>query len=93
LGVNPWDPTAPMGQTPPHAPAAPAPGYVGAGPHWPTPHAMAPAPEPDTQTLDDGQTLREAYEALARLTIPLAREKGALDAGTAEELRRALDEG
>src|SRR6185437_16296228 len=39
-----------MGQTPPHAPAAPAPGYVGAGAHWPTPHAMAPAPEPDTQT-------------------------------------------
>jgi predicted short-subunit dehydrogenase-like oxidoreductase (DUF2520 family) len=46
-----------------------------------------------TETLDDGQTLREAYEALARLTIPLAREKGALDAGAAEELRRALDEG
>jgi hypothetical protein len=50
LGVNPWDQTAPMGQTPPQTPAAPAPGYVGAGAHWPTPHAIAPAPEPDTQT-------------------------------------------
>ncbi len=46
-----------------------------------------------TAAPDDGLTLREAYEALARLTIPLAREKGALDAGAAEELRRALDEG
>ncbi len=45
MGVNPWDPTAPMGPTPP------APGYAPAGPHWPTPQAMAPpAPEPDTET-------------------------------------------
>jgi predicted short-subunit dehydrogenase-like oxidoreductase (DUF2520 family) len=51
------------------------------------------ATETLTETRDDGQTLREAYEALARLTIPLAREKGALDAEAAEELRRALDEG
>jgi predicted short-subunit dehydrogenase-like oxidoreductase (DUF2520 family) len=40
----------------------------------------------------DGAALREAYEALARLTIPLAREKGALDAEAADAIRRALDE-
>lgn len=40
----------------------------------------------------DGQALREAYVALARLTLTLAREKGALDAEAAETLRRALDE-
>ncbi|HZC06605.1 MAG TPA: DUF2520 domain-containing protein, partial [Ktedonobacterales bacterium] len=40
----------------------------------------------------DGQALRDAYAALGRLTLPLAREKGALDAEAAEALRRALDE-
>jgi len=40
----------------------------------------------------DGPALREAYEALARLTLPLAREKGALTDAAADELRRALDE-
>jgi predicted short-subunit dehydrogenase-like oxidoreductase (DUF2520 family) len=36
--------------------------------------------------------LREAYEALARLTVPLAREKGALDAESAAALLHALDD-
>jgi predicted short-subunit dehydrogenase-like oxidoreductase (DUF2520 family) len=40
----------------------------------------------------NGQALREAYAALAHLTIPLAREKGALDTASAEALRHALDE-
>jgi hypothetical protein len=40
----------------------------------------------------DGPALREAYEALARLTLPLAREKGALTDAAADQLRRALDE-
>ena len=39
-----------------------------------------------------GQTLLDAYNALARLTLPLAREKGALDAAAADAIRRALDE-
>ena len=39
-----------------------------------------------------GPALREAYEALARLTLPLAREKGSLSAAAEAELRRALDE-
>ncbi len=40
----------------------------------------------------DGPALREAYEALARLTLPLAREKGALSATAEDELHRALGE-
>lgn len=39
-----------------------------------------------------GPALREAYEALARLTLPLAREKGSLSAAAEAALRRALDE-
>ncbi len=39
----------------------------------------------------DGQALRAAYEALARLTLPLAREKGTLDATGAAALLRALN--
>ena len=39
-----------------------------------------------------GSALREAYEALARLTLPLAREKGSLSAAAEAELRHALDE-
>ncbi len=36
--------------------------------------------------------LRAAYEVLARLTVPLAREKGSLDDAGASALLRALDE-
>lgn len=41
---------------------------------------------------EDRVALRDAYAALGRLTLPLAREKGALDAATAEAMRRALDD-
>lgn len=40
---------------------------------------------------DDDPALRAAYEALGRLTLPLAREKGALTDAAAEEIRHALD--
>lgn len=42
---------------------------------------------------DDGPALRAAYDALGRLTLPLAREKGALTSAAEDEIRRALDEG
>lgn len=42
-------------------------------------------------TAPDAPALRAAYAALARLTLPLAREKGALDAAASEAIRRALD--
>lgn len=47
--------------------------------------------EPDAPATVGGQTLLDAYNALARLTLSLAREKGALDATAAEAIRRALD--
>lgn len=40
----------------------------------------------------ESNDLRAAYEILARLTVPLAREKGSLDATGASALLRALDE-
>lgn len=42
---------------------------------------------------EQGAALRAAYSALGRLTLPLAREKGALDDATTAALREALDEG
>ena len=61
MSGNPWDPTAPMGPTPP-APrgrgrAAQAPGRPPAGPqHWPTPRGpAAPVAEPETETIPLGQ--------------------------------------
>lgn len=48
MSGNPWDPTAPMGPTPP---AQHAPRHAPAGPHWPTPRgAVAPVAEPETRT-------------------------------------------
>ena len=40
----------------------------------------------------EGDALRDAYTALGRLTVPLAREKGALDAAVIEAMRRALED-
>lgn len=40
----------------------------------------------------DSTDLRTAYEILARLTVPLAREKGSLDDASASALMQALDE-
>jgi hypothetical protein len=39
---------------------------------------------------EKGDDLRDAYSALGRLTLPLAREKGALDTAAIEAMRRAL---
>jgi predicted short-subunit dehydrogenase-like oxidoreductase (DUF2520 family) len=39
---------------------------------------------------EKGVALRDAYSSLGRLTLPLAREKGALDAAAIEAMRRAL---
>lgn len=46
-----------------------------------------------TESSEDGVALREVYSALGRLTLPLAREKGALDPATITALREALEEG
>lgn len=41
---------------------------------------------------EDDDALRAAYDALARLTLPLAREKGGLTEAAEAEILRALDE-
>ena len=43
-----------------------------------------------TQSLAEGPALLEAYAALARLTLPLAREKGGLSVEAAAAIERAL---